>query len=108
MELMKNTQSSKPTGRSYTILALIVSLLAFIATLVLGLLKALNAAGLFELAQPDEINRWLLISVGLIVIGLAVYAILEPDRIGRFLTRRQTRYGSNLFVTGIAFRSEER
>ena len=100
---MKNTQSAKSTGRSYTFLALIVSLIAFIATLVLGLLKALNAAGLFELAQPDEINRWLLISVGLIVIGLAVYAILEPDRIGRFFTRRQTRYGSNLFVTVIAF-----
>jgi len=100
---MKNTQTAKSTGRSYTFLALIVSLIAFIATLVLGLLKVLNAAGLFELAQPDEINRWLLISVGLIVIGLAVYAILEPDRIGRFLTRRQTRYGSNLFVTVIAF-----
>jgi ABC-type uncharacterized transport system involved in gliding motility auxiliary subunit len=103
MELMNNKQSSKTTGRSYTFLALIVSLLALIAALVLGLLRGLNAAGLFELANPDELNRWLLISVGLIVIGLAVYAILEPDKIGRFVSRRQTRYGSNLFVTVIAF-----
>ena len=100
---MNNKQSSKSTGRSYSFLALIVSLLALIATLILGLLKGLNVAGLFELAQPDELNRWLLISVGLIVIGLAVYAILEPDRIGRFISRRQTRYGSNLFVMVIAF-----
>jgi ABC-type uncharacterized transport system involved in gliding motility auxiliary subunit len=103
MELMKNKQSSKPAGRSYTFLSLIVSLLALIAALVLGLLRGLNAAGLFELANPDAINRWLLISVGLVVIGLAVYAILEPDKIGRFVSRRQTRYGSNLFVTVIAF-----
>jgi ABC-type uncharacterized transport system involved in gliding motility auxiliary subunit len=103
MELMDNKPSSKSTGRRYTFLALIVSLLACIAFLVLGLLRGLNAAGLFELANPDDLNRWLLISIGLVVIGLAVYAILEPDRIGRFVTRRQTRYGSNLFVTVIAF-----
>ena len=100
---MKNKESSKSAGRSYTFLALIVSLLAFIAMLALGMVRGLNAAGLFELAQPDEINRWLLISAGIVVIGLAVYAILEPDKIGRFVTRRQTRYGSNLFVTVIAF-----
>jgi ABC-type uncharacterized transport system involved in gliding motility auxiliary subunit len=100
---MNNKPSSKPMGRRYTFLALIVSLLALIATLILGMLRGLNAAGLFELANPDEINRWLLISVGLAVIGLAAYAILEPDKIGRFVTRRQTRYGSNLFVTVIAF-----
>jgi len=96
-------QTSKSTGRSYTFLALIVALIALIATFILGLLKGLNVAGLFELAKPDELNRWLLISVGAIVIGLAVYAILEPDRIGRFLSRRQTRYGSNAFVMVIAF-----
>ena len=100
---MDNKPSSKSTGRRYTIVALVISILAFIAFLVLGLLRGLNAAGLFELAQPDDLNRWLLISIGLVVIGLAVYAILEPDRIGRFVTRRQTRYGSNLFVTVIAF-----
>lgn len=100
---MSNKQTSKSTVRRYTFLALIVSLLAFIATLVLGMLKGLNTAGLFELAQPDDLNRWLLISVGVIVIGLASYAILEPDKIGRFITRRQTRYGSNVFVMVIAF-----
>lgn len=100
---MKNKQTSKSTGRRYTFLALIVSLLAFIVALVLGILKGLNVAGLFELAQPDELNRWLLISIGIVVIGLALYAILEPDKIARFVTRRQTRYGSNLFVMVIAF-----
>jgi ABC-type uncharacterized transport system involved in gliding motility auxiliary subunit len=100
---MDNKQSTRTTGRRYTFLALVVSLVALIAALVLGLLRGLNAAGLFELARPDDINRWLLISVGVVVIGLAVYAILEPDKIGRFVSRRQTRYGSNLFVMVIAF-----
>jgi len=100
---MKDKQTSQPAGRSYTILALIASLLALIATFILGIVKVLNVAGLFELARPDDINRWLLISVGVIVMGLALYAILEPDKIGRFLTRRQTRYGSNVFVMVIAF-----
>ena len=100
---MKDKQTSQPAGRSYTFLALIASLLALIATIILGIVKVLNVAGLFELARPDDINRWLLISVGVIVMGLALYAILEPDKIGRFLTRRQTRYGSNVFVMVIAF-----
>ena len=99
---MKDKQTSLPAGRNYAFLTLIVSLLALIATLILGLMKALNVAGLFELARPDDFNRWLLISTGVIVLGLALYAILEPDRTSRFITRRQTRYGSNLLVMVIA------
>jgi len=100
---MKNKQTSTPSGRSYSFLALVVSLLALIATVLLGIIKGLNAAQLFEVADPDQINRWLLISAGSIVLGLALYVILEPDKTSRFVTRRQTRYGSNVFVMLIAF-----
>lgn len=100
---MKNKKVPQASWHRYTVLALIISLLAFIAVVFLGVAKGLVAAQLFEIANPDSINRWLLISAGIIVFGLALYAILEPDRASRFITRRQTRYGSNVFVMSIAF-----
>jgi ABC-type uncharacterized transport system involved in gliding motility auxiliary subunit len=103
MELMNRQKISQPTWRRYTFIALIVSGLACIASLIFGALKGLIALELYQVENSDGINRWLLISVGVIILGLAVYAILEPDRVTRFLTRRQTRYGSNLFVMSIAF-----
>ena len=100
---MNDQKNSPPAWRRYTFVALIVSLLACIASLAFGAIKGLVAVQLYQVESSDSINRWLLISVGIIILGLAVYAILEPDRSTRFLTRRQTRYGSNLFVMSIAF-----
>ncbi len=100
---MKNRQKAQPTWRRFTFLALIISLLASVATAFLGITKGLVAAQLYEVANPDNINRWLLISAGVIVLGLALYVILEPDKATRFITRRQTRYGSNLFIMSLAF-----
>ena len=37
------------------------------------------------------------------MLGLAVYGILNPDGVRRFLTGRQARYGSNALVMAIAF-----
>jgi len=100
---MSNKKSSQPAWRKYTFLALIVSLIAFIGTALLGITKGLVAAQLYEVANPDGINRWLVISASVIVLGLALYAILEPDKASRFVSRRQTRYGSNLFIMSLAF-----
>ncbi|HLO18018.1 MAG TPA: GldG family protein, partial [Anaerolineales bacterium] len=38
-----------------------------------------------------------------IILGLAAYAIMEPDRVRRFFTGRQARYGSNTLVMVLAF-----
>jgi ABC-type uncharacterized transport system involved in gliding motility auxiliary subunit len=43
------------------------------------------------------------ISLGLIVIGLAVYALLDPEHARQLLTGRQARYGSNALVLTVAF-----
>lgn len=98
---MKNNQNQP--WRGYTFLALILSVLACIASVFLGLARGLVSIQLVEVADPEVINRWFIISAGVVILGLALYAILEPDKTTRFITRRQTRYGSNLLVMSLAF-----
>ena len=54
---MNNKKSSQPAWRKFTFLALIISLLALIATAILGIIKLLIQAQLYEVANPDSINR---------------------------------------------------
>lgn len=69
--------------------------------LYLALLAALASAGIFIVQQ--EFSLALQISLALIVVGLAIYALLDPDRVRELLTGRQARYGSNALILGIAF-----
>src|SRR5215510_8607208 len=107
MALMKDikekTNPSVARTRNYSIIALIFALLACIATFFLGITRGLVSMQVFTGFQAADVNRYLLVSGGLIVLGLAVYAILEPDRVRRFLTGRQARYGSNALIMSIAF-----
>jgi ABC-type uncharacterized transport system involved in gliding motility auxiliary subunit len=59
------------------------------------------AAGLYIVQR--QWNLYLQISLGLFVIGLAVYVVLDPDSIRKLLTGRQARYGSNALILAIAF-----
>lgn len=68
--------------------------------LVLSLAAALVSAGLYIVVR--EFNLALQISLGLVVIGLALYAILDPERVRIALTGRQARYGSNALVMTLA------
>jgi ABC-type uncharacterized transport system involved in gliding motility auxiliary subunit len=69
--------------------------------LYLALIALLVSIGLFIVQR--EFNLALQISLGLIVVGLALFAILDPDRVRRILTGRQARYGSNALVLILAF-----
>lgn len=69
--------------------------------LVLALVAALAAIG-FYLVQ-NKFDLYVQVSLGLVVIGLALYAMLDPDRIRQLLTGRQARYGSNALVLSLAF-----
>ena len=64
--------------------------------LYLSLLAALVSAGLYVVQRKMTLP--LEISLGLIVIGLALFALMDPDRVRRLLTGRQARYGSNALV----------
>jgi len=69
--------------------------------LYLALIATLVSIGLYIVQR--EFNLYLQISLGLIVVGLALFALLDPERVRQLLTGRQARYGSNAFVLSLAF-----
>jgi ABC-type uncharacterized transport system involved in gliding motility auxiliary subunit len=69
--------------------------------LYLALLAALAAISLYIIQR--EWNLYLQISLGLVLVGLAIFALLDPDRVRLALTGRQARYGSNTLVMSLAF-----
>lgn len=69
--------------------------------LYLALLAALASAGLAIVQRTW--NLPLQISLALVVLGLALFALLDPDRVRVALTGRQARYGSNALVLSVAF-----
>jgi ABC-type uncharacterized transport system involved in gliding motility auxiliary subunit len=69
--------------------------------LYLALVSALAAGGYFIVQKRFD---WVLgLFLGLIVIGIALYGILDPGRVRQALTGRQARYGSNATIITIAF-----
>ena len=98
-----NNKKNQPAWRAYTLAALILAALACIATFFLAIVRGLVSMQVFTVANTDNLNRYLLVSAGVIVLALAIYAILEPDKISRFISGRQARYGSNALVMSIAF-----
>jgi ABC-type uncharacterized transport system involved in gliding motility auxiliary subunit len=99
MALMSNPAMKK----NYSYIALIVALVALIASILLGIVRGLVAMQAFTVANTDRLNQAMIISAGITILGIATYAILEPERVRRFLTGRQARYGSNVLITVIAF-----
>ncbi len=69
--------------------------------LYISIIAALVSIGLFIIYRQFDLK--LQISFGLIIIGLALFALLDPDRARIALTGRQARYGSNVLVLSIAF-----
>jgi len=99
---MKNNKNQSGS-RNYSIAALILALLACIATFFLGIVRGLASLQVVTVANVENLQRYLIVSAGFIVLGLASYAIMEPDKVRRFLTGRQARYGSNAFIMSVAF-----
>lgn len=100
---MNDKNNSTARNRSASIIALIFALLACIATFFLGIMRGLISMQVFSGMEAADANRYLIVSAGLIILGLAAYAIMEPDRVRRFFTGRQARYGSNTLIMTIAF-----
>ncbi|OGN98795.1 MAG: hypothetical protein A2Z71_00475, partial [Chloroflexi bacterium RBG_13_50_21] len=61
----------------------------------------LVAAGLWIVQR--QWNLYLQVSLGVFIIGLAVFVAMDPVAIRKALTGRQARYGSNAFILTIAF-----
>lgn len=82
---------------------LVVSGLALVAMAGFFLTNALSRAGIVTLPDAELITRGLWISIALIVFGLAVTALLDPEGVRKFFTGRQVRYGSNSIIILLAF-----
>lgn len=69
--------------------------------LYLSLLAVLVSLGLYIVQR--EWNLYLQISLACIIVGLAIFAVLDPEKVRTALTGRQARYGSNALVMTLAF-----
>ena len=69
--------------------------------LYLSIVAGLVSAGLYIVQR--EFNLPLQISLGVVIVGLALFAILDPEQVRLVLTGRQARYGSNVLVMSFAF-----
>lgn len=93
----------KNPSAQYAFIGLILALLGCISTGLIGAAKGMLAAKMFTIENTDGLTLALQISVALLVVGLAAYAIMTPDTVRRFLTGRQARYGSNSLIITLAF-----
>lgn len=69
--------------------------------LILALLATLSAIGFAIVHRSFTLE--VQVSLAMIVIGLAVFVLLDPQKTRELLTGRQARYSSNAFVLALAF-----
>lgn len=90
-------------SRRFAPLGLVLSGLGLLTVVGALIVRGFAASGLYTPPDADLLNRMLIIGVAVFVIGLAVYALLDPERVRKVLSGRQARYGSNSFVLFVAF-----
>ena len=97
--------NKKTSPAKYAFIGLILALIACVATGLIGAAKGMVAINMFhdlEATTTDGLNLALQISIALLFVGLAAYAIMAPDTVRRFFTGRQARYGSNSVILALA------
>ncbi|HTP01421.1 MAG TPA: GldG family protein, partial [Anaerolineales bacterium] len=95
--------ANKNSAARFAVIGLIIAGLGCIATALLAIVQGTVALQLYTPPQPDLILRLIAISAVVLVLGLALYAILNPNGVRRFLSGRQARYGSNAIIMAVAF-----
>jgi ABC-type uncharacterized transport system involved in gliding motility auxiliary subunit len=93
----------KETNDRYAIIGLIIAGLGCVATGLLAIVQGAVNLKIYTPPQPETIIEWIAVSAAVLVLGLAVYGILNPDGVRRFFTGRQVHYGSNTLVMSLAF-----
>jgi ABC-type uncharacterized transport system involved in gliding motility auxiliary subunit len=89
--------------RRFAPLGLILSLLAVLSFIGILIVKGLSAGGVFILQDPKMLDQWLWVCIGVLVLGLALTALLDPDGARKFFVGRQVQYGSNALLMLVAF-----
>lgn len=94
---------NKNPSAKYAFIGLVIALIACISTALTGIAKGIVSLSSFTLERMSTLDLVFQISIALIVVGLAAYAMMAPDTIRRFITGRQARYGSNSLILALAF-----
>jgi ABC-type uncharacterized transport system involved in gliding motility auxiliary subunit len=93
---------NKNPSAQYAFIGLILALIACISTGLIGAAKGMLAIKMFTIENTAGLNLALQISIALLIVGLAAYAIMAPDTVRRFFSGRQARYGSNSLILALA------
>ena len=93
----------KAVATRYAFIGLIIAGLGCIATGLLAIVQGAVNLKIYTPAKPETISEWIAVSAAVLVLGLAIYGILNPDGVRRFFTGRQVHYGSNTLVMSLAF-----
>ena len=99
----KSNSSQKLTFKRFAPAGLWVSGLAVLVAISILVVKLLIFIGLYSPTSQKTINLVLWISLGVAIVGPALYALFDPQRIREFITGRQARRGSNAIIMLIAF-----
>lgn len=103
MANIKKAQKKNKGLKRFAPIGLWVSGVALLATAILAVLKLLTATKLIPSMSNNWLNLGLVIAAGLMFIGLALFALFDPNRVREFLEGRQVRYGSNATILLLAF-----
>jgi len=95
---MKNTDL-----RRFAPLGLVLSAVATLVFAGILVMKGLAATGIYAIPDTNILDQVLWISLGVVILGLALTALLDPDRARRFFVGRQLQYGSNSVIMLLAF-----
>jgi ABC-type uncharacterized transport system involved in gliding motility auxiliary subunit len=93
----------KNSPARYAFIGLILAAVGCVATALLALVQGAVALGLYSAPNKSTIPQAIIVGAVVLLLGLAVYGILNPDGVRRFLSGRQARYGSNALVMSVAF-----
>ena len=89
--------------RRFAPLGLALSGLGFLTILGVLVIRAFASVELYTPPDADLLNRILIVAVAVFIVGFAIFALLDPERVRKFLTGRQARYGSNSLIMFVAF-----
>ena len=87
----KSNSSKKWTVRRLAPAGLWISGLAILVAGIMLVIKLLTYIGLYTPTSQKPFTLTLWICLGVVLIGLAVYALLDPRRVREFLAGRQAR-----------------
>ena len=89
--------------RRFAPVALALAGVGVVVSIGVLLLKGFIYAGYYLPQNPELINSIGIAAAGLTLLGVSLFAILDPERVRALITGRQARHGSNAFVMLLAF-----